>query len=178
VALLLLLGVVAGVFWTGGGWPGGSSRNAVFHVPQTVLGSPTPRVQSPTPAKAPEGTESRSVAPPRPTRAAVPNPSLNPSASPVPFGIQAMTRTVCTNQDPQVREFTLTVIAVSDGAELSAATAYWSPPPESKGPMAVEGPGARSVIKGLTGQAVTWSVAATSVHATQTRTEPISVPNP
>jgi len=174
VALLLLLGVAAGVFWTGAG-----TRNAVFHTPPTPGGSSAVTVQKPTPARAPKKKEGRTAAPLPPT--GVPSPTWSPPAvspSAAPFWIQATSRTVCTNQDPQVREFALTVIAVSDSAELSAATAYWSPPPDSSGPMAVDGTSARTVIEGLTGQAVTWSVTATSVHGTQTRTEPTTTPNP
>jgi hypothetical protein len=69
-------------------------------------------------------------------------------------------------------------VAGSNEVELSGATLHWSPPPESSGPMPVDGMSARTVVEGLTGQAVTWSVTATSVHGTQTRTEPVSVPNP
>lgn len=174
VALLLLLGVVAGVFWTGG-----DARNAVFHAAPTPAGSSADTVQKPTPAKAPKKKEDRPAVPLPPTGA--PSPSWSPPAaspSAAPFQIQATSRTVCTNQDPQVRQFALTVVAVSNGVELSGATLHWSPPPDSSGPMPVDGTSARTVVEGLTGQAVTWSVAATSVHGTQTRTEPVTVPNP
>jgi RNA polymerase sigma factor (sigma-70 family) len=109
-----------------------------------------------------------------------PEPPVEPSTGPPApsLNLTAAVRTTCTTGTSVLRRFTLTVGAVSDGANLESAVLHWSPPADASRPMTVDGRGARTVVENLAGARVTWRVAAVTVNGARDSTPPATVPNP
>lgn len=150
-----------------------------FNPPLEAPSSAAGPADSPGPGNQVTPVESGASATPPDT----PGPPVEPSTGPPPpappsLDLTATVRTTCTTGASTLRRFTLTVGAVSDGANLGNAVLHWSPPAGASRPMTVDGRGARTVVENLVGTRVTWWAEAVTVDGARDSTPPATVPNP
>jgi RNA polymerase sigma factor (sigma-70 family) len=196
ITLVFALAAV-GTLWTlrdtGGEttWVTRASNGAAPARPTAAVVSPTTSVP-PNTAAATGPTAAPTSYPPAPTRGpegpdepeapGEPDPpgsdDPDPPPAPAPLTLTADVRATCMIGAASQRHFTLVVNVVSDGADLTAATLYYSPPASATSEMDPDGTNARTTVRGLLGARVTWWVEAEAAEGGTGSTPPALVANP